>query len=75
MYGNNIKIMEKQKNNVRDEILAHLEKEERNMAWLSRKTDIPYGSLYSIFIHRIMSLSDSNLAKINRVLDTDFIND
>lgn len=67
--------MEKQKNNVRDEILAYLEKEERNMAWLSRKTDIPYGSLYSIFVHRIMSLSDSNLAKINRVLDTDFIND
>jgi len=66
--------MEKQKS-VKDEILAYLEKEERNMAWLSRKTDIPYGSLYSIFIHRIMSLSDSNLAKINKALDTDFIND
>jgi hypothetical protein len=67
--------MAKVKTDVKDEILTHLETEERNLAWLSRKTDIPYGSLYSIFIHRIMVLSDSNLAKINKVLDTDFIND
>lgn len=67
--------MVKQNNDVRAKILAHLEKEERNMAWLSRKTDIPYGSLYSIFIHRIMILSDSNLEKINKVLETNFINE
>lgn len=65
--------MEKQ--NVKDKILLHLEEIERPLAWLSRKTNIPYGSLYSIFIHRIMVLSDSNLEKINKVLDTDFIND
>jgi|TARA_R110000868_G_scaffold192366_1_gene436771 hypothetical protein len=67
--------MAKVKTSVKDEILLYLETEERNLAWLSRKTDIPYGSLYSIFIHRIMVLSDSNLAKINRSLNTDFIND
>lgn len=67
--------MVKQNNDVRAKILAHLEKEERNMAWLSRKTDIPYGSLYSIFIHRIMILSDNNLEKINKVLETNFINE
>ena len=67
--------MAKVNNNVKDEILLYLETEERNLAWLSRKTDIPYGSLYSIFIHRIMVLSDTNIAKINRALDTDFIND
>lgn len=67
--------MAKVKTSVKDDILLYLESEERNLAWLSRKTDIPYGSLYSIFIHRIMVLSDTNLAKINRALDTDFIND
>ena len=61
--------------NVKDEILLYLEQEERPLAWLSRKTEIPYPTLYSIFIQRIMNLSDKNLAKINRVLDTDFIND
>lgn len=66
--------MEKEKISVKDEILLYLEQEERSLAWLSRKTEIPYGSLYSIFIHRIMVLSDVNLAKINRALDTDFIN-
>jgi hypothetical protein len=66
--------MSKEKTNVKDEILLYLENEERSLAWLARKTEIPYGSLYSIFIHRIMVLSDRNLAKINRALDTDFIN-
>lgn len=67
--------MEKEKLNVKDEILLHLEKEERNMAWLARKTDIPYGSLYSILVHRIMALTEDHLKKINEVLGTDFIND
>ena len=50
--------------NVKDEILLYLEQEERPLAWLSRKTEIPYPTLYSIFIQRIMNLSDTNLAKI-----------
>ena len=61
--------------NVKDEILIYLEQEERPLAWLSRKTEIPYPTLYSIFIQRIMNLSDKNLAKINKAMDTDFIND
>ena len=61
--------------NVKDEIILYLEQEERPLAWLSRKTEIPYPTLYSIFIQRIMNLSDKNLATINKVLDTDFIND
>jgi hypothetical protein len=61
--------------NVKDEILIYLEQEERPLAWLSRKTKIPYPTLYSIFIQRIMNLSDKNLAKINEAMETDFIND
>jgi hypothetical protein len=61
--------------NVKDEILLYLESEERPLAWLARKTEIPYATLYSIFIQRVMTLSDSNLIKINRALNTDFIND
>ena len=61
--------------NVKDEILLYLEHEERPLAWLSRKTEIPYPTLYSIFIQRIMNLSDKNLAKINEAMETDFTND
>jgi hypothetical protein len=31
--------------------------------------------LYGILIHRIMNLSDDNLAKINKAMGTDFSND
>jgi hypothetical protein len=64
-----------EKENVKDLILLHLEEEERPLAWLSRKTEIPYPTLYSIFIQRIMNLSDKNLAKINEAMETDFTND
>lgn len=67
--------MKKDNQNAKDQILLFLEKEERNMAWLARKTSIPYGSLYSILVHRIMALSDSHLKKINKALGTDFTND
>jgi predicted transcriptional regulator len=59
---------------VRDAILEHLEQIERKLSWLSEKTEIPYPTLYSVLIQRIFSLSDRNLGKINRVLETDFIN-
>jgi predicted transcriptional regulator len=65
--------MEKQ--NVKDLILLELEHQERPLAWLSRKSEIPYGTLYGILIHRIMNLSDDNLAKINKAMGTDFSND
>jgi predicted transcriptional regulator len=65
--------MEKQ--NVKDLILLELEHQERPLAWLSRKSEIPYGTLYGILIHRIMNLSDDNLAKINKAMGTDFTND
>lgn len=65
--------MEKQ--NVKDLILLELEHQERPLAWLSRKSGIKYGTLYGILIHRIMNLSDDNLAKINKAMGTDFTND
>jgi predicted transcriptional regulator len=60
---------------VRDAILLHLDKIERTLAWLSDKTEIPYPTLYSVFKQRTFVLSDKNLGKINKVLETDFIND
>lgn len=55
-----------------DLISEHLNKEERTLAWLSRKTDIAYGTMYSIFVHRIVSLSQDKLDKINEILGTKF---
>jgi predicted transcriptional regulator len=63
------------KQNVKDLILLHLEQEERPLAWLARKSEIPYGTLYGILVHRVMNISDENLAKINKVMGTDFTND
>ena len=59
----------------RCQIMQHLQKIERRLAWLSEKSEIPYATLYSVFVKRTFALSDRNLAKINRVLETDFIND
>lgn len=68
--------MEKEtKISVKDAILLHLEQIERPLSWLSDKTEIPYPTLYSVLKQRTFSLSDKNLEKINKVLDTDFIND
>ena len=68
--------MEKEtKLNVKDAILLHLEQIERPLSWLSDKTEIPYPTLYSVLKQRTFSLSEKNLEKINKVLETDFIND
>jgi predicted transcriptional regulator len=58
----------------RDVVLLHLEEIERNLAWLSEKTQIPYPTLYSVFKQKHFALSEKNLEKINNVLGTDFTN-
>jgi len=57
---------------VRDKIIQALSEKERSLAWLSRKTEIAYGTLYSCFTHRLFQLSEDNLKKINAVLGTSF---
>jgi hypothetical protein len=66
--------MTKKTNDLRDEIIDYLKKNERPLAWLSRKTNIKYGGLYGIFVQKTTKLSDKHLIKINKVLDTHFIN-
>jgi predicted transcriptional regulator len=63
------------KQNVKDLILLHLEQEERPLAWLARKSGVPYGTLYGILVHKIMNFSDDNLKKVNKAMGTDFTND
>lgn len=57
---------------VRDLILKHLEEDERDLAWLQRKTKIPYGTLYSCFKQRLFKISAGNLLRINKALGTNF---
>lgn len=74
--GQSQKFMEKKPpQDVRDAILLHLEEIERPLSWLSDKTEIPYPTLYSVLKQRTFAMSDRNIGKINKVLDTDFIND
>lgn len=62
------------KTDVRDLILEHIKADERDLAWLQRKTDIPYATLYSCFIQRLFRVKDENLTTINEVLGTNFHN-
>lgn len=57
---------------VRDDIIAHLKGIERDMAWLQKKTEIPYSTLYSIFTQRNFALNQERLDLINGVLETNF---
>ena len=65
--------MEKQ-TNVIDSIVDHLEDIERPMTWLSEKTEIPYPTIYALLKQRAFALSEKNLEKINKALNTNFIN-
>jgi hypothetical protein len=56
----------------RDLIVSHLEEIKRPLRWLSTITDIPYGSIYSIFVQKTMELTQERLDKINAGLETDF---
>ncbi len=62
----------KDKEDVRDDIMAYLSKEERSLLWLSNKTKINYNTMYSIFKQRLSMLSDEKLKIINKKLRTDF---
>ncbi len=56
----------------RDEIVAWLAFNERDLGWLANKTGIKYHALYPILIQQTVQLSDDKLKKINEVLETDF---
>lgn len=53
-------------------ILNHLKEIKRPLSWISENTDIPYGSVYSIFVQKTMELTKEKLDKINKGLGTDF---
>jgi len=60
------------KTDLRDDIMLHLEDIERDLAWLSRKTDINYATLYSIFKQKTFNPTQEKLDLINGVLETSF---
>lgn len=64
--------MEKIVEDIRDKILEHLKNDDRNLKWVSDKTEIPYSSLYSIFVQRIFNLNQERLDLINALLGTKF---
>lgn len=56
----------------KEKILQHLKADERDLAWLGRKTDIPYATLYSIFVEDRLKLTQERLNLINNSLNTKF---
>lgn len=57
---------------VRDEILNHLNKIDRGIAWLSRGAGINYSTLYYILEKKTIRMSDKYLIPINKFLETKF---
>lgn len=53
----------------RDEIVKHLEINERSIAWLHRQTKIPYGTLYYCLVRKQFKMSEDNLKKIYSIFD------
>jgi len=58
---------------VRDNIIAHLEKNERSLAWMVRQIEgANYHTMYSVLVQKKIKLSDLTLSKINKALQTKF---
>jgi hypothetical protein len=53
----------------RDMVMSRLKEEERDLAWLGRKTGIPYGTLYYCLVKKNFKLSAHNLEKINNIIN------
>jgi hypothetical protein len=61
-----------EKVDVRDEIISYLEGIRRPLSYIAKPyTDIPYGSIYSIFSQKVMELKPEHLEKINAWLKED----
>jgi len=58
---------------VRDNIIAHLQKNERSLAWMVRQIEgANYHTMYSVLVQKKIKLSDLTLSKINKALQTKF---
>ncbi len=57
---------------IRVAIVRRLKSNGQSYSWLSKKTKIPYDTLYACLKKRLFTLSDVNLKKINDTLETDF---
>ena len=67
-----LQMAEEEITDVRDKIVRKVYKEERNIRWLSRKTEYGYDGLYNCLIKKHYDLTDDRLSKINDVLNTSF---
>lgn len=55
-----------------EQINKYLKDEFLSLAWLQKKTDIPYGTLYGIFTEYRIPLTQERLNLINHACKTNF---
>lgn len=53
-------------------ILDHLKADDRDLKWLSKHTDIPYGSLYGLLVQKTVKFTQERLNLINHACKTQF---
>lgn len=56
----------------KEKIINWLVEDDRDLPWLHRRTDIPYNTLYGIFIQNTMELNQERLNLINIACKTTF---
>lgn len=64
--------MAKKAKDAREKIMDHLRADDRNLAWLSEKSGIPYSTLYFILMRKERKLTDKKRKLINETLNTAF---
>lgn len=64
--------MAKVKIDVRDLIMEKMKDEGRSFSWLSKKTGIPYNTLYACIMRKSFSINQDNLSRINSALNTNY---
>ncbi len=52
---------------IRDALMQNLKELDRDLAWLQRQTGIPYSTLYSICVQKVMYLDGERLDTIREV--------
>ncbi len=60
------------KKDIRIDVKIELDRQERNISWLAKKTKIPYSTLYGILVHGIQEFNQERIDKVNTVLGTSF---
>lgn len=57
---------------IEQKIIQYIKSDDRDLKWLSKRTDIPYGTLYGMLVQKTVKFTQERLNLINHALSTSF---